>query len=261
MNKASPPLAEKPGVMQPADDEARVLAKGLVRGARFAALAALEPGTGHPLASRVAVGCDMDGSPVLLVSALSSHTPALNADPRCSLLFGEPGKGDPLAHPRITVLGRAEKIARDTPLHVRLRRRYLLRHPKAKLYVDFADFAFFRVAVERASLNGGFGKAYDLANTDLLTDMSGMDDLVAAESGAVDHMNSDHADAIGLYATVLAGQADGPWRMASLDPEGLDLVCGDDLVRLPFTSPLQSPADLRPTLVTMAKRARATDGG
>lgn len=261
MNEASAPRAEKPGVMQPTDDEARALAKGLVRSARFAALAALEPGSGHPLASRVAVGCDMDGSPVLLISALSSHTPALNADPRCSLLFGEPGKGDPLAHPRITVVGRAEQVARDTPLHERLRRRYLLRHPKAKLYVDFADFAFFRVTVARASLNGGFGKAYDLAGAELLTDMSGMDDLIAAEAGAVDHMNSDHADAIGLYATVLVGQADGTWRMASLDPEGVDLVCGDDLVRLPFATPLQTPADLRPTLVAMAKQARAQQGG
>ena len=44
----------------------------------------------------------------------------------------------------------------------RAERRYLNRHPKARLYAGFADFAFFRLAVERASLNGGFGKAYHL---------------------------------------------------------------------------------------------------
>lgn len=260
MNETSAPRTDKPGVLQPTDAEARGLAKRLVREARFAALAALEPGTGQPLASRVAVGSDIDGSPVLLVSALSGHTPALIADPRCSLLFGEPGRGDPLAHPRITVIGRAEKVERADPAHERLRRRFLGRHPKAQLYVDFADFAFFRIAVDRASLNGGFGRAYALEAADLLTAMDGMEDLAAAEAGAVEHMNSDHADAIGLYATVLAGQPEGAWRMASLDPEGIDLICGDALLRLSFAKPLATPADLRPTLVSMAKQARAQKG-
>jgi len=33
--------------------------------------------------------------------------------------------------------------------------------------VDFADFRFYRLAVERALLNGGFGKAYVLTGEDL----------------------------------------------------------------------------------------------
>ena len=53
----------------------------------------------------------MRGEPVFFISRLSAHFPNLEADPRCSLLIGEPGKGDPLAHPRMTLIGRAEKIA------------------------------------------------------------------------------------------------------------------------------------------------------
>ena len=63
--------------------------------------------TGAPLASRVGVATDIDGAPLILVSMLSAHTPAILADPRCSLLVGEPGKGDPLAHPRLTLICRA----------------------------------------------------------------------------------------------------------------------------------------------------------
>lgn len=246
---------DAPQVLRQTDDEARALARRLVRGARFAALAVLEPGSGHPLASRVATATDIDGSPTLLVSALSGHTPALLADPRASLLFGEPGKGDPLAHPRITVLGRAERIAPDAPEHARIRRRYLARHPKAALYVDFADFAFFKLAPERASLNGGFGKAYALAAQDLLAAVP--DGLDEREPGAVEHMNSDHTDAVALYATVLAGAPAGDWRIASLDSDGLDLAAGDALVRLDYPAPLAAADDLRPALVAMAKDARS----
>lgn len=255
MTEAARP-GDSPNLLRPTDDDARALSRRLVRSSRFAALAALEPETGQPLASRVATATDIDGSPTLLVSSLSGHTPALLADPRCSLLFGEPGKGDPLAHPRITVVGSAERIERGTPGHERIRRRFLARHPKAQLYVDFGDFAFFRIGVMRASLNGGFGKAYALAAGDLV---AGLDGLADTEARAVEHMNSDHADAIRLYATVLVGAADGAWQIASLDPHGLDLICGDQLVRLDFAAPLGSPADLRPMLVAMARQARAAE--
>src|SRR6478609_7479038 len=115
-----------------------------------------------PSASRALIGTDIDGVPVILVSALSAHTKALTADPRASLLVGEPGKGDPLAHPRLGVQCLAQKIGRATPLHERVRTRFLSRHPKASLYADFPDFCFFRLRPRLASLNGGFGRAYVL---------------------------------------------------------------------------------------------------
>lgn len=253
--------ADRPPVLQPTDADARALARRLVRGARFAALAVLEPGTGHPLASRVATATDIDGSPTLLVSALSAHTAALAADGRASLLFGEPGRGDPLAHPRITVIGHAVRIERDTPDHARIRRRFLARHPKASLYVDFPDFAFFRLRPERASLNGGFGRAHALAAGDLLADPTVAAALAGHEEAAAAHMNGDHAEAIALYATVLAGAPAGNWRIASLDPEGLDLVDGDHVLRLDYPQPLAGPDALRPMLVAMAQEARTRRDG
>lgn len=155
--------------LQPVDDGARERARLLMEGARFGALAVLEPGSGHPLASRVALATDVDGTPVILISSLSAHTRALMADPRCSLLCGEPGRGDPLAHPRLTLVAQARRIERaDEADHRRVRSRYLARQPKAKLYADFGDFAFWRLEVVRASLNAGFGRAFELAAIDVL---------------------------------------------------------------------------------------------
>lgn len=149
--------------VRPADDEARALARTLVAGAGFGALGVIEPGSGYPMVSRVALAPDAGGMPLALVSALSQHTAALGLDPACSLLIGEPGeRGDPLVHPRLTLQCRAAFVARDTADHADLRARWLVRHPKAKLYIDFADFRFVRFGIERAFLNGGFGQAFVL---------------------------------------------------------------------------------------------------
>lgn len=159
---------DRKNVIRKTDADAVALAQSLIRTARYGALAVLDPETGAPLASRVAAATDSDGAPLILVSSLSAHTGALLADPRCSLLLGEPGKGDPLAHPRISLACRATRLEHGSPQDERARRRYLARHPKAKLYAGFADFSFFRLEPEGASLNGGFGKAYLLARDQLL---------------------------------------------------------------------------------------------
>src|SRR3546814_15139200 len=96
----------------------------------------------------------------------------------------------------------------------------LFRSPKAALYVDFPDFSFWRLEIARASLNGGFGRAYAMTPADVLTDLSGREDLLEAEAGAVAHMNADHADAVELYARAFCAAAAGPWQLAGLDPEG-----------------------------------------
>ena len=246
----------KKDVLRETDDTARRLAKDLIRTARFGALAAIEPMSGHPLASRVALATDIDGTPVILTSTLSGHTAAILADPRSSLLVGEPGKGDPLAHARITLFTRARRIERGSDDHARLRRRYLARHPKAELYVDFGDFAFFRLEMERASLNGGFGKAYELKRKDLALEGDWLQ-FADMEAGVVAHMNEDHSDAVKLYAEVLCGADPANWRLATLDPEGLDLAAGDDVRRLWFDEPLQTPDQVRGVLVDLAKRARS----
>ncbi|MEO0680120.1 MAG: DUF2470 domain-containing protein, partial [Pseudomonadota bacterium] len=226
----------------------------LLRLARQAALAVAEPGSGHPLVSRVSLGHDPGGAPVFLISQLSAHFGALEADPRCSLLVGEPGRGDPLAHPRMTVIGRAERT--QGAERAALRGRFLARHPKAALYADFGDFAFWRVTVQRASLNGGFGKAYELSGADLIAPQPA--GLAEMEREAVDHMNEDHADAVALYAR-MAGAAEGDWRLTGLDAQGLDLSLGDETARLWFDRPLGGPEEVRPMLIALAKRARAEE--
>lgn len=260
---ADPPL---PGAMpgrtpenapQPADFAPVALAKGLLRATRAGTLATLDRNSGYPFASLTNIATDIDGAPLILVSKLATHTANLERDVRASLLLAETGKGDALTHPRLTVLGTFAPIARDCDDDARIRRRFLARHPKAKLYAGFADFAFWRMAVVSAHLNGGFGRAADLTAVDVLTDVSDAAELLAIEDGAVTHMNGDHALACRLYATKLLGAADGDWRCTGIDPDGLDLQNGPATLRLQFPQRVIGPGPLRAMLTQLAEQARA----
>ena len=245
------------GARAPADFNPQALAKTLLRATRAGTLGTLDRNTGHPFASLVNVATDVDGSPLILTSRLSTHTANLEADDRASVLLAETGKGDPLAHPRLTVLGVFVRVECDSADEARVRRRFLARHPKSELYAGFGDFSFWRMTVASAHLNGGFARAADLKAAEVLTDVAGADELIAAEEGAVEHMNADHVEATRLYATKLLGEDDGAWRISGLDPDGADLTAGDRAARLAFPQRITSAGALRQMLVDLAKQARA----
>lgn len=153
--------------IRPVDDTARHTARDLLDRARSAALAVTRE-DGTPFVTRVAFGLAPDGQPLTLVSALSHHTAALRINPVCALLIGEPGpRGDPLTHPRISLVARARLVPHGTDEYRELAAPYLRRQPKAKLYIGFTDFAFALFTVTEAHLNAGFGKAHSLTAGDL----------------------------------------------------------------------------------------------
>ncbi|SKA32146.1 hypothetical protein SAMN02745126_05172 [Enhydrobacter aerosaccus] len=233
------------------------LVRDLVHGRDRAALAtALPEGTGSwPYASLTLVAVDHDLSPILLLSDLADHSRAIAADDRVSLLFdGTAGFEQPLTGPRVSLLGRAASTD-----DARLKRRYLAHHPDAGMYAGFKDFKFYRVAVERAHLVGGFGRIHWLSASDLLSP-SLADSAAAfgsAEESILAHMNTDHADAIQRYAQRLLGLDGEGWIMTGLDAEGFDLRRQGEVARLAFETPLRGPDEVRAVLVDLASKAGA----
>jgi heme iron utilization protein len=262
MVKAAPaaPKGEtiRPSIESPSEPQgydARAQARRILRATPAGALATIDPSEGAPFATLVSVATDHDGSPILLTSALSAHSRNMQADSRVSLLLATRGKGDPLAHPRLTLTGRA--MVAEGDLRARLRARFLARHPKAALYVDFADFSFWRIEASGAHFNGGFAKAAQFDWSDLRADVADAQALIDAEAEALAHLNADHADALGLYARVFAREEPAPWRAQGLDPEGLDLGAGERTARVDFPGRVANPGDLRRILVDLARQARS----
>ena len=233
------------------DDRTGVSARHLLRSAPAGCLATvMREGDGAPYASLVAVASDHDGAPILLLSDLADHTKNAKKDDRISLLLtGGEAHEDPFAGARLSLLGRLERSEADG-----VRTRYLARHPRASLYADFADFGFYRVAVDRGHLIAGFGRIDWIAGDALRVQPSSR--LVAAEPDIVAHMNDDHADAVRLYATGLLGREDGAWRMTGVDSEGADLRCGDQVARLPFGCTVNDGTDVRKELIRLVNKVR-----
>lgn len=238
----------------PSFAELAAAARGLARRALKASLATMDAGTGYPYASLITLGTDPSGAPVFFISGLARHTGNLTKDAPASVLVDGTGAlGDPLQGARVTIVGRAEKTEDEA-----VKRRFLARHQEAEFYAGFPDFSVWRLAVEGGHYIGGFGRIVDLGPSDLLIDVTGAAALVRAEPDILRHMNQDHADAIALYATALAGAAPGPWRMTGLDPEGCDLVADGQAVRIPFAARIASPDAARKELVRLVAEARGT---
>jgi len=128
-------------------------ARALLLRARVATLATASEGL--PFAALVTPAFLDDLSPLLLLSELSTHTRQLKAHPSCALLVtGEATTENPQTAPRLCITGTAAIIP-----SAQARAAYLATHPYAEMYVDFADFAFWRIELTGAHYIGGFAAA------------------------------------------------------------------------------------------------------
>jgi hypothetical protein len=237
----------------PRPQEPASAARHLMRTALKGSLATLDRETGHPYASLVLVATEPDGAPIFLISNLAEHTRNLQNDMRASVLLEGTGDlADPLTGGRVTLIGEARPAAGPVAL-----RRFLARHPSAEGYAGFADFAVYRLEPRRGHYIGGFGRIVDLEPARLLVDVADAQALIEAEGDIIAHMNSDHADAVASYATELAGNAPGAWRLCGIDPGGIDLLHRTMAVRIDFPSRVRGPAEARSMLVALAGEARA----
>lgn len=219
---------------------------------------------GFPFGSVAPFGLEANGHPTFLVSHMAMHTQNLLADPRASLLVTQPGwTGDPLAGARVTLLGLVAPVPADEVADVRTG--YLARHESARYWVDFDDFAFFRMEVVDLYYVAGFGAMGWVDAGEY--GATAPDPLADAASGILDHMNADHADALVLYCRVFGGVPAESATMMAVDRLGFRVRArvGERLqgLRINFPHEVRNPEDARAVLVEMVRQARATtsEGG
>ena len=123
--------------------------------------------------------------------------------------------------------------ATDDPARAR---RYLRRQPEAEMFAGFADFAFYRIATQRARIWSPASAASSISSrTDVLTDLA--ERGRAARGRGRRHRAHERRSRRGLPALcdqAAAARPDGDWRCVGFDPEGLELQHGRMALRLPF---------------------------
>jgi putative heme iron utilization protein len=256
---AGPPgFDQQPPVAEPTFAER---ARTLVHLGDTGALATLSrKHPGHPFASVMPYAPDGTGQPLLLISTMAMHTQNLLGDPRASLLVTQ-GGGDVLATGRVTLMGEARRV--DAPDVARARATYLERHANASYWVDFGDFAFWRLHVDDVYVVGGFA-AMDWVTADAYAAAS-PDPLADAASGIIEHMNVDHAAALLDYARVFGREDAAEARMVAVDRLGfkLRLTSGDRRwnVRIAFPGEVRAADEARRVFIDMLRQARQSDPG
>ena len=211
---------------------------------------------GYPYGSLVTFAIH-EGEPVFLVSQLAVHTQNLNESDRASLLVAEAGPDNPLALGRVTLVGTCRPIA-DTD-RASVRAAFLDKNPQAEFYIDFADFAFFKLRVESIRYIGGFGRMSWVNPTDW---KSADPDPIAPFAGSIiEHMNDDHSDIMVLYCTVLSKAKDTTEAtMVGVDRYGFEMSAltadGPRPIRLAFSAPVTNANQVREEMVALAKCVR-----
>jgi putative heme iron utilization protein len=217
----------------------------------------LKQHAGFPFASVAPYGLDELGRPTLLVSTMAVHTQNLLADPHASLLVTQAGwTDDPLAGARLTLVGRVARVP-DAEL-TGVRGDYLARHDNARYWVDFSDFAFYRMEIDELYYVAGFGAMGWVDPAEYRT--AAPDPLADDAAGILDHMNADHADALILYCRAFAGVSADAATMTGIDRMGFRVRArtGDRLqgIRINFPRDVRTPVDARKVLVEMVQAAR-----
>jgi hypothetical protein len=110
----------------------------------------------YPFASVVTYAVDTSGSPVFLLSRLALHTTNLLANPKASLLvLSEDVENNPLDSARVNFFGEIAVMPESEAAEARVL--YLGRHPDSAQWIDFGDFALYRMILAQAYYVGGFG--------------------------------------------------------------------------------------------------------
>ena len=201
-------------------------------------------------------GLDDHANPIFLISTMAMHTQNVQADPRSSLLVTQPDTiGDPLGASRVTLLGNILPV--PVP-EAEARKSYLARHTNSKYWVDFDDFSFYRMDVVDVYYVGGFGVMGWVSASEYYSAQP--DPLADSATEIIQHMNTDHGDALVLLARVFAGIESQEVVMTSVDRLGfhvrLKTQDGTRGARIAFLREVRSPAEARKVLVEMVGQAR-----
>lgn len=202
---------------------------------------------GFPFGSVVPYCLDAEGHPVILISRIAQHTHNLQKDPKCSLLVGEREAEDVQAVGRLTVMAEAHKLSDEAAIEA-VAARYYRYFPESANYHKAHDFDFWVLLPVRHRYIGGFGAIHWLDQVTLANPFAG-----AAEASMIEHMNSDHANAIAHYVALTGLPSATAAEMVGIDSEGMHLRIGQAVYWLAFPTTCNTPTQVREALVLLAR--------
>jgi len=215
---------------------------------------------GYPNGSVVGFAPDEDGNPLFVFSGMSSHTQDILVDPKCSLtVASKQFKG--AADGRVNLMGQAKLIPKEE--REAAKATYLKKHPGA-FWVEFGDFNWFKMEVERINFVGGFARAGSVTPEDYKN--AKPDAISEIGIHVASHMNDDHQDSTiamiegqvpGINASeavITSVDSLGMYVKVTRSPEGSEET-QQFKMRLPFPRPAEDRKDVKEIIIEMTRAA------
>lgn len=205
---------------------------------------------GYPFGSITPFILTGTGDILIYASDIAQHTRNIKSNPKVSLFVHDPDDSDSQANARVTVLG--EAFAAD--VEEENIQRYFRLFPQAKGYAKTHDFRFYLIKTVRVRFIGGFGEIYWLPEEQW---RSTFVDIKKSESGAIQHMHEDHADALKViveYATN-SKLSETP-QLLSIVHDGMHFKTGEETIFVPFLEAIKAPEEMRSAVVQITQHAR-----
>lgn len=219
---------------------------------------------GYPGGSVVGFAPDDDGRPLFVFSSMSTHTQDIMADPKCSLtVASKEFKG--AADGRVNLMGTAEKLSSEEIEAAK--EMYLKKHPNA-FWVNFGDFSWFRMNVEKIRFVGGFARAGAVSPSDYIA--AKPDPISEFGIHIAQHMNEDHESAtIAMIANQIPGLDVSKAEITSVDSLGMYVKVNRTprasdqpqqfKLRLPFPREAKDRKDVKTLIVEMTQAASSKE--
>jgi putative heme iron utilization protein len=215
---------------------------------------------GYPFGSIVPYDTDDQGRLIIFVANISEHFRNLSKDPRASMFIADYyGLDDPQAHSRTSLIGDFARIAEVDVAAVS--KNYWSRFPEAVEREIAHSFCYFRFRPQKIRWIGGFGEIrwIDAERYAAIP----RDPIAYVGLSVLDHMNSDHADALCDFVRAFAQKeaSQQTVKMNGIDSKGFSIAFGEpskrERIRINFREALSTPDQVRSSLIEMLKEIRA----
>ena len=229
--------------------------RGFLRARRYGVLATMSLELpGHPFGSITPYVVTHEGRVILLVSAIAQHTKNMIADPKVSILVADETSDDKQAAGRVTVVGEARRV--DDAVEA-VGARYLRCFPSHRDYDQAHDFLYVQIDPVRIRFIGGFGEIHWIERDEWILQAPGW---AADEHGIIEHMNSDHQDALNAMCRRFLELDGSDASMINLDADGFHVKTSAGVHYIPFETACDTSQEVRAEMVRLAHEAKAAAG-
>ena len=207
---------------------------------------------GYPFGSFVTFVSDLDRSILIYASNIAQHTINLKENSKsCLTLFKIDDDFDKQNSSRMTLIGDLKTLPNEETESVKRRFEKFL--PESKKYAAMHDFNFYRLHINQVRWIGGFGKIAWL-NPENWEQYKPK--WFKNEASIIEHMNSDHANAIASALNAQYGLKDEKAKMFSLSIDGYYIRSNNEIYFISFKKICSNAKEYKDMLVKQSNDYR-----